>query len=78
MLIKKKIKVIKKKVKNRKGKRSKIINFNKTLLKLLIKLIFFDLILILKNFIIFNIFKNIYYSLAFFINKLIKLFKSCI
>lgn len=73
---KKKIKITEKKIKNRKGKKSKTkkITLNNILPKLTIKLTFFNPIFIFKNLIFFNIFRDIYHSLAIFVNELIKLF----
>lgn len=75
-IYKAKVKAVKNKVKNKRGKRARArpILLLEDMPKLSIKLTFFNLISIFKNYISFNIFKNTYYSLCKLINKPVKLY----
>lgn len=71
-----KVKIVKDKAKNKKGKRAraKPVLPPKDMLKLSIKLTFFNPISLFINYISFNIFKNRYYSLYKLINNPIELY----
>lgn len=75
-IYKAKIKIAKDKAKNKKGKRARArpVLPPKNILKLSIKLTFFNLISLFINYISFNIFKNRYYGLCKLVNNPMELY----